>query len=102
MIKLTVTSTPSRSKQAGPCWIAAEHGGDLVYAKVGGTPIDVEPGAELTVRGKATLRRASGRSDVDRERWTLVAEEGATATLEVGSPQCVRVQVEGARLAGAR
>lgn len=97
-MKMTVTDTPSRSKQAGPCWIAAEVDGDLVYARAKGTEIDVERGDEIKVRGKATLRRASGRGDVARERWTLVAEEGQTATLEIGSPQCVRVTIEGARL----
>jgi len=51
-ITITQTEAPSRSKMAGPCWIAI---GD-VYASTRPREITAERGGKITVTGKAILR----------------------------------------------
>lgn len=63
---ITQTETPSRSKQAGPCWIAA---GD-VYAATRPREIPAETGQIITVHGKAILRRST-RVETQRREWRL-------------------------------
>jgi hypothetical protein len=95
-LTVTETDSPSRSKQAGPCWIAV----DGTYASPSGRTIDAEVGSTVTATGKATLRRAT-RTTTDRETWTLVVtgDPADVVTLSVGSPQSVDATVTGVRFA---
>jgi len=78
-ITITQTEAPSRSKMAGPCWIAI---GD-VYASTRPREITAERGGKITVTGKAILRRAT-RSTEERETWTLYATGNPDDTVTVG------------------
>lgn len=85
---ITLTGEPSRSKQAGPCWISVLGG----YAKPTATAINAEVGATIEVSAKAVLRRSSrGASDTARASWTLVVtgDPADTVTVSCGSPQSV-------------
>jgi hypothetical protein len=91
-ITITQTGAPSRSKQAGPCWIAI--GG--TYASTAPRTIDAAAGTAITVTGKAVLRRAT-RISTDRETWTLYAtgNPGDEVTLRVGMGQYVEAVITG-------
>jgi hypothetical protein len=94
-VTLTQTDAPSRSKQGGPCWIAI---GD-VYATTAGKQLDAEVGATLTIAGKCSLRRASGKVDVRRDTWdvTVTGDEADAVTVSLGSPQAVTATITGVR-----
>ena len=100
-ITITLTGEPSRSKQAGPRWIALTHPttGAATYAARTARSIDVEDGGTVEVAAKVTLRRSRG-SDVTRRQWTIEATGDAadTISLSAGSPQAVEVTFAGARL----
>lgn len=87
---LTQTDAPSRSKQAGPCWI----GIDGTYATPAGRQLACHIGQTLT--GKATLRRAS-RTTTDRDSWTVVVTGNPDdeVTVSLGSPQPVTATITG-------
>ena len=93
-ITITQTDSPSRSKMAGPCWIAI---GDT-YATESGRTITAEPGDTLTVTGKATLRRSS-RATTDRASWEIegTGDPADVVTVSIGSPQSVTATITGAR-----
>ncbi len=93
-ITITETGAPSRSKQAGPCWIAI----DDTYASPSGREMSAQVGETLTVTGKATLRRST-RTDVTRRAWTLTVtgDPADVVRLSVGSPQSVDAEITGAR-----
>lgn len=92
-VTIIETGAPSRSKQAGPCWIAV---GDI-YAATTPRAVDAEVGDIVTVTGKATLGRRSGGSDVARRSWDLrvTGDETDTVDLSVGSPQSVDAHLTG-------
>jgi len=83
-VTITQTASPSRSKMAGPCWIAI---GD-VYAGEKPRTITAASGDKITVTGKAQLRRKT-RSTVERQTWTLYAtgDPADTVTVGVGTGQ---------------
>ena len=102
-ITLTETDTPSRSKQAGPCWIAATDpttGAPTIATRGGRTLDGLEPGTVITITAKVSLRRSKGGSDIARRVWTVVAtgNESDTVDLQAGSPQAVKVTVTGVEL----
>lgn len=82
-ITITQTDAPSRSKQAGPCWIAV---GDTYASTAARTVQAGEPGSTVIVTGKAVLRRAT-RISTDRETWTLyvTGNPDDKVTLQVGA-----------------
>jgi hypothetical protein len=93
-ITLTQTDSPSRSKMAGPCWIAI----DGTYATESGRNIEAEVGKTLTVAGKVNLRRST-KTDTKRGSWTVVVtgDEADTVTVRLGSPQAVEATITGVR-----
>lgn len=95
-VTIRQTDSPSRSKQAGPCWIRI---GD-VYASTAARAVDASPGEHITAEGKAILRRAT-RISTERETWRLVVtgDPADTVTLTVGSGQCVEAVVTGVKRA---
>lgn len=99
-VTIRLTGMPSRSKQAGPCWVALldPDSGQRVYATTGGVSIEVPAGTLVQVAAKATLRRAT-RTAVQRDAWTVVATDDPDAREEVsvGSPQSVDATITGAR-----
>lgn len=99
-VTIVQTDAPSRSKQAGPCWIAIEEpGGDYLYAATTVRSVELPVGSTVTVAGKVTLRRAGGRPAVERKEWTLVVTGDPTDTVAVrlGSPQSVDATLTGVR-----
>jgi hypothetical protein len=94
-VTLTQTDSPSRSKQGGPCWIAI----GSVYATTAGRELDAEAGDTITVNGKCSLRRASGKVDVRRDSWSVIVtgDEADTVTVSLGSPQAVSATISGVR-----
>lgn len=93
-ITITQTDIPSRSKQAGPCWIAVEG----TYASTTEKAIDIEVGAEIKVTGKVTLNRST-RVSTDRKTWTVrvTGDPADTVTCRLGSPQAVEAVITGVR-----
>lgn len=93
IITITKTDAPSRSKQAGPCWIAV----GTTYAATAPRTITAEVGDVLTVTGKTNLGRRSGRSDVTRREWAVrvTGDEADTLDVSVGSPQSVDAHLTG-------
>lgn len=93
-ITITQTEAPSRSKMAGPCWIAI---GDT-YATESGRTITAEIGERLTVTGKAVLRRSS-RTSTERSAWDVevTGKPDDTVTVSLGSPQSVTAKITGVR-----
>ncbi len=94
-VTLTQTDAPSRSKQGGPCWIAI----GSVYATTAGKDLDAEVGDTITVTGKCSLRRASGKVDIRRDTWkvTVTGDPADTVTVTLGSPQAVTAVITGVR-----
>ena len=94
-VTLTQTDSPSRSKQGGPCWIAIGN----PYATTGGKEIAAEVGETLTINGKCSLRRASGKVDIRRGSWPVVVtgDPADAVTVSLGSPQSVSATVSGVR-----
>jgi hypothetical protein len=101
-ITITQTEAPSRSKQAGPCWIRLDGPGDPTYASTTNRTIAVPTGSAVTAEGKATLRRAT-RTTTDRGSWTLTATGNPDDTVTLAVPdygtQVVVVEIRGAVLA---
>ena len=92
-VTILQTGSPSRSKQAGPCWVAV---GDTYAAT---TVRSIETAAEtVTVTGKVTLRRST-RTSTERQTWTLAVtgDPADTLDLSIGSPQSVDVTLTGVR-----
>ena len=92
MITITQTASPSRSKQAGPCWIAI---GD-VYAAEKTREIPAERGDKITVTGKVTLKRVT-RVETQHGGWTLYAtgNPADTVDLSLGFGQSVDATLTG-------
>ena len=99
MTTTTISSTqidsPSRSKMAGPCWVAI--GG--TYASTSGATIEAVVGQTLTVTAKVTLRRAT-RTDTQRASWTVrvTGDPADVAEVRLGSPQAIAAEIRGAVL----
>lgn len=97
-VTMTMIDSPSRSKMAGPCWIAAQPGGDPVYATAAGRSLEAEAGTVVHFAGKAELRKASGRWDPIRRSWDLLvtgnAEDMVTVHVGIGQ-QWVSVEIVG-------
>lgn len=93
---ITQTDSPSRSKMAGPCWIAAAG----TYASTKTREISAEIGAHIQVTAKVELRRVT-RSTVERNMWTVVVtgRPTDTVTVRLGSPQAVEARLTGVVLA---
>ncbi|RIK08041.1 MAG: hypothetical protein DCC47_16055 [Acidobacteria bacterium] len=98
-IRIVETDTPSRSKGTGCAWI--RHDGENTFATGAGRTLTVEVGAALTVAAKCTLRRKSGRADVERDTATVVVtgDPADTVTVTAGSPQAYTAVVYGVRVA---
>lgn len=65
-ITITQTDSPSRSKMAGPCWIAV----DGTYASTKPRTVEADPGTIITVKGCLNVRRVT-RSEEVRKEWQL-------------------------------
>jgi hypothetical protein len=87
-----IIESPSRSKQAGPCWwtIAGE------YAKDRAVSYDAEQGTILPVKGKTVVRRAT-RTGLDRaeHQVTVTGDPADVVTYSLSSPQPLVVRITG-------
>ncbi len=95
-ITLTETETPSRSKGTGCVWIGT---GAPTFASAKGRELATETGAEHDLHIKVTLRRASGRSTIERAAKRIVATGNPddTVTIRLGSPQAYEATITGAQ-----
>lgn len=81
-VTITLTGEPSRSKQAGPCWIAAiDSTGTNIYAATKPRDVDIEVGETLKVTAKAVLRKASGPR-TERDSWELTVTGNPEDTVD--------------------
>lgn len=97
-ITLTQTDSPSRSKMAGPCWIAIKDGngpGSHLFATEAGKTYDTDKDT-VTIVGAANIRHATrtGKYRIE-ETLRVTGNETDTVTLQVGSAQYVVVTVTG-------
>jgi hypothetical protein len=90
-VTITQTASPSRSKMAGPCWIAISATGNDIYASDKTKTVQWATGTAIHVNGRATLRRST-RATTERGSWTLYAtgDPADTVTVGVGTGQCGR------------
>lgn len=93
-ITIRQTEAPSRSKMAGPCWIAI----DDTYASEKGRTVAAEVGEHLTVTGKLSVRKPSGSKTL-RGDWKIEVTGDPTDTATVGlwSGQGIEATITGAR-----
>lgn len=91
-ITLTETDRPSRSKQAGPCWVAI----GSTYASSSGKSIEAEEGEILEVTAKVTVRRAT-KNTTDRKSWRVqvTGNPDNVVHVKLGSPQPVSAEISG-------
>jgi hypothetical protein len=103
MITVQQTGIPSRSKQAGPCWVAvhvphkpASDETRTVYANPAVVTFEVPDDALLRVSAKVTLRRAT-RAEVARREWTVrvTGSPDDRAVCALGSPQSIEATLTG-------
>jgi hypothetical protein len=96
-ITLTELERPSRSKSAGPCWIAAIVGAERYYATPSGR--SVEASGTVEIRARVVMRRATRVTDEHRTWYVRVTGDPSdTVELSLGSPQCVTARVMGVLL----
>lgn len=83
-IEMTLTNEPSRSKQAGPCYVRiADHHGDHHYATTGGMTREI-PEGPATLEVVARLRRST-RTSVDIETIAVIVTGDDADTISVDS-----------------
>ena len=73
---IQLTNMPSKSKQAGACWIAVIYGGERIYATDETQTIQASVGEKLVIAGAATVRRATKASDREDISWSGVSVSG--------------------------
>ncbi|WLP91448.1 hypothetical protein [Gordonia sp. NB41Y] len=95
-VTIRQTGEPSRSKQAGPCWIRAFTDTDPVYATTAPKELTPAVGTTLIVEGKVILKRAT-RTSTDRRRWelTVTGRPEDTVAVSLGSPQSIDALLTG-------
>lgn len=81
-ITIRQTDTPSRSKMAGPCWIAIGE----TYAATRERSITATIGDVIEARGKAKLKRVS-RTDEQLFTWRLIVTGDPADTVELHTAQ---------------
>lgn len=101
MAEVTIrqVSEPSKSKKGGPCWLAVATSEDsgLTFANHTPQTLDVGIGQEITVVGKANLRKQSGGIDKDGTKRLLKAtgKQEDVIVVSVGSHMGVRAEITG-------